>query len=156
LGVPADAGGLGLLGLVLDLYSRFVVGWATSTSIDRKLVIDALQKARHRRNPAPGMLYHSDRGSQYASEDYQAVLDEAGIIGSMSRRGNCHDNAVAESFFKTLKTELGEDFESRPDADRQLFDYIEVFYNQHRKHSSIGYKSPAKFERINQAVALAA
>lgn len=143
------------LAVVLDLYSRFVVGWATSTTIDRQLALDALTSARLRRKPKPGLLHHSDRGTQYASEDYQNALDEAGMIGSMSGRGNCYDNAVAESFFSTLKQELGEDFDSHAYARRELFDYIEVFYNQRRKHSTLGYKSPAQFERINQPATVA-
>lgn len=144
------------LAVVLDLFSRFVVGWATSTKIDRQLALDALTAARLRRKPGPGLLHHSDRGCQYASEDYQKALDEAGMIGSMSRRGNCYDNAVVESFFSTLKHELGEDFDSHEHARRELFEYIEVFYNQRRKHSALGYKSPAQFERINQSAAVAA
>lgn len=135
------------LAVVLDLFSRFVVGWAVSPIIDRHLVIKALDMAQKRRGSAPGRLFHSDRGSQYASEDYRKALLEGGFTCSMSRKGNCHDNAVSESWFSTLKAELGEDFESHASLERQLFDFIEVFYNQERSHSTLGYVSPAQFER---------
>jgi putative transposase len=134
------------LAAILDLHSRMVVGWAVSAVIDRHLVIKALDAALKRRAPGAG-LHHSDQGSQYASEDYQGVLEVNGITCSMSRRGDCYDNAAMESWFGTLKTELGESFESHADAKRQLFDYIEVFYNQKRRHSAIGYVSPMEFER---------
>jgi transposase InsO family protein len=135
------------LAAVLDLYSRMVVGWAVSAVIDRHLVLKALDMALKRRCPSAGLLHHSDQGSQYASGDYQKVLDARGITCSMSRKGDCYDNAAMESWFGTLKTELGETFETHADGKRQLFDYIEVFYNQRRRHSSIGYVSPAQFER---------
>lgn len=135
------------LAAVLDLHSRMIVGWAVSAVIDRHLVIKALNEALKRRDPAAGLLYHSDRGSQYASEDHQDVLETNGITCSMSRRGDCYDNAAMESWFGTLKTELGESFESHADAKRKLFDYIEIFYNQKRRHSALGYVSPAEFER---------
>jgi putative transposase len=135
------------LAAVLDLFSRFVVGWAVSPVIDRHLVLKALEMAQKRRGSAPGRLFHSDRGSQYASEDYRKALVAGGFTCSMSRKGNCHDNAVSESWFSTLKAELGERFGSQAAADRQLFDYIEVFYNQQRSHSTLGYVSPAEFER---------
>ncbi len=135
------------LAAVLDLYSRFLVGWALSAVNDRHLVITALEMALQRRRPAAGLLHHSDQGSPYASADYQAVLAQHGVTGSMSRRGNCYDNAVMESWFATVKNELGERFDSGGDATRQLFDYIEVFYNQRRRHSTLGYLSPAAFER---------
>jgi transposase InsO family protein len=134
------------LAAVLDLFSRAIVGWAISAVIDRHLVIAALEMALKRRCPGPGLLCHSDQGSQYASDDYQKKLDANGIVCSMSRRGDCYDNAVMESWFGTLKTELGEHFDSPFDAKRQLFDYIEVFYNRKRMHSSLGYVSPAEFE----------
>lgn len=134
------------LAAILDLYSRYVVGWALSAVNDRRLVIKALEMALKRRCPEVGLLHHSDQGSPYASEDYQAVLTEAGITCSMSRRANCFDNAVMESFFSTVKTELGERFESYGIAKEQLFDYIEVFYNQRRRHSTLGQISPAAFE----------
>lgn len=135
------------LAVVLDLYSRMVVGWAVSALIDRHLVLKALDMALKRRGPGPGLLHHSDRGSQYASEDYQKVLEARGITCSMSRKGNCHDNAAMESWFGTLKTELGETFETHAEGKRKLFDYIELFYNQKRRHSTLGYVSPAEFER---------
>lgn len=135
------------LAAVLDLYSRFVVGWALSAVNDRHLVIKALDMALKRRGPVAGLLHHSDQGSPYASEDYQDLLDAQGIRGSMSRRGNCYDNAVMESFFSTVKSELGEHFETYGIAKEELFDYIEVFYNQRRRHSTLGQISPAAFER---------
>ena len=140
-------GGRLYLAAVLDLYSRFVVGWAVSAVNDRHLVIKALRMAVKRRRPAPGLLHHSDQGSPYASEDYQRVLETNGLVGSMSRRGNCLDNAAIESWFSTVKHELGERFESCGEAKMALFDYIEVFYNQQRRHSTIGHISPAEFER---------
>ena len=144
------------LAAVLDLFSRAIVGWAVSAVIDRHLVIAALEMALKRRCPGPGLLCHSDQGSQYASDDYQKKLDVNGITCSMSRRGDCYDNAAMESWFGTLKTELGENFDSMFEAKRQLFDYIEVFYNRKRMHSSLGYVSPAEFERNASAVRLAA
>ena len=140
------------LAVVLDLFSRFVVGWAVSPIIDRHLVLKALEMAQKRRGSAPGRLFHSDRGSQYASEDYRKALVDGGFTCSMSRKGNCHDNAVSESWFSTLKAELGERFDSHATADRQLFEYIEVFYNQQRSHSTLGYISPAEFERNAGAI----
>jgi putative transposase len=135
------------LAAILDLFSRFVVGWAVSTVNDRHLTLKALGMALKRRCPDAGLLHHSDQGCTYASEDYQRMLDAHGITCSMSRRGDCYDNAVMEAFFSTLKTELADRFESCGDAKMQLFDYLEVFYNQRRRHSTIGYVSPAVFER---------
>jgi transposase InsO family protein len=135
------------LAVIVDLYSRFVVGWATSPVNDRHLAKRALESAARRRSPPRGLLHHTDRGSPYASDDYQRALAILGFECSMSRRGNCYDNAVMESWFNTLKVELGERFESHADALRKLFDYIEGFYNPHRRHSSLGYLSPAAFER---------
>jgi putative transposase len=142
-------GGSGKLYLaaVLDLFSRVIVGWAFSAVNDRHLTIKALEMALKRRCPAIGLLHHSDQGCTYASEDYQDVLQARGIVCSMSRRGNCYDNAVMESFFSTVKTELGEHFESHGVATRQLFEYIEGFYNTRRRHSTLGYVSPSEFER---------
>ena len=142
-------GGSGKLYLaaILDLCSRFIVGWAVSAVNDRHLTIKALQMALKRRCPDAGLLHHSDQGGTYASEDYQAVLDTHGITCSMSRRGNCYDNAVMESFFSTVKSELREHFDSNGEAKMELFDYIEVFYNQRRRHSTLGQISPAAFER---------
>jgi len=145
------AGGKLYLASVLDLYSRFIVGWAVSAVNDRHLTIKALEMALKRRCPDAGLLHHSDQGGTYASEDYQVLLGKYGITCSMSRRGNCYDNAVMESFFSTLKSELGERFESHGDAKMELFDYIEVFYNQRRRHSTIGQISPAEYERRTQA-----
>jgi transposase InsO family protein len=139
--------GRAYLAVVLDLYSRFVVGWAFSAVNDRHLTIKALEMALQRRCPEAGLLHHSDQGCTYASEDYQTVLTAHGLVCSMSRRGNCHDNAVVEAFFSTLKGEEGEWFASHGDAKMQLFDYIEVFYNQRRRHSSAGRMSPAAYER---------
>jgi putative transposase len=135
------------LAVILDLFSRFVVGWAVSAVNDRHLTLKALERALKRRCPAAGLLHHSDRGSTYASEDYQEVLETHGITCSMSRTGDCYDNAVMEAFFSTLKTELADRFENCAEAKMQLFDYIDVFYNQRRRHSTIGYVSPAVFER---------
>ncbi len=135
------------LAVILDLFSRFVVGWAMSTHNDRRLALDALEGAVLRRRPDRGLLHHSDRGSTYASGDYQAALDQLGVQCSMSRKGNCYDNAVMESWFGMFKTELGETFESLADAKRRTFSYIEVFYNQQRLHSTLGYVSPSDFER---------
>jgi transposase InsO family protein len=145
------AGGKLYLAGILDLFSRFIVGWAISAVNDRHLTIKALEMALKRRCPDAGLLHHSDQGCTYASEDYRAVLETHGITCSMSRRGNCHDNAVMESFFSTLKSELGERFESHGNAKMELFDYIEVFYNQQRRHSTIGQISPAEYERRTQA-----
>jgi len=135
------------LAVILDLYSRFVVGWAVSAVNDRHLTLKALELALKRRCPVIGLLHHSDQGCTYASEAYQAVLTVRGIVCSMSRRGNCYDNAVMESFFSTVKSELGDQFASNGDAKMELFDYIEVFYNQRRRHSTLGQISPAAFER---------
>lgn len=135
------------LAVVLDLYSRFIVGWSVSPSNDRHLAIRALEGAIKRRCPGTGLLHHSDRGAPYTSEDYQNLLEANGVICSMSRKGNCIDNAAMESWFSTLKSELGERFESFGEAKTELFDYIEVFYNQKRRHSSLDYVSPAEYER---------
>ena len=135
------------LAVILDLFSRFVVGWAISAINDRHLTLRALEAALKRRCPDSGLLHHSDQGGPYASEDYQDVLEAQGITCSMSRRGNCYDNSVMEAFFSTLKGEVGERFPSHAEAKAELFDYIEVFYNQRRRHSSAGRMSPADFER---------
>jgi transposase InsO family protein len=139
------------LAAVLDLYSRFIVGWAVSPVNDRHLTIKALEMALKRRCPDAGLLHHSDRGCTYASEDYQAILDARGLTCSMSRRGDCYDNAVMESFFSTVKSELADRFDSVGEAKVELFDYIEVFYNQRRRHSTLGQISPAAFERREAA-----
>jgi transposase InsO family protein len=134
------------LAVILDLYSRMVVGWALSRENDRKLVLRALDQAVRRRRPGHGLLHHSDRGSPYASEDYQEKLASWGIVCSMSRSGDCYDNAPMESWIGTYKTELGESFASEADAEVKTFDYIEVFYNHQRLHSTLGYRSPYEFE----------
>ena len=137
------------LAVVLDLFNRQVVGWSTSSTIDQSLVGRALSKALQMRRPPEGLLHHSDRGSQYASRAYQEQLVEAGITCSMSRKGNCWDNAVVESFFSTLKTELvdGKVYRSRSEARADIFEYIEIWYNRQRRHSSLGYLSPTEFEQ---------
>jgi putative transposase len=135
------------LAAILDLYSRFVVGWAVNPVNDRHLAIKALERALKRRCPEAGLLHHSDQGCTYASEDYQRLLDARGITCSMSRRGDCYDNAVMESFFSTVKSELADRFDSFAEAKMALFDYLEVFYNQRRRHSTLGQISPAAFER---------
>lgn len=135
------------LAVILDLFSRFVVGWAVSAVNDRHLAIRALDAALKRRCPENGLLHHSDQGSPYASEDYQKILEVQGITCSMSRRGNCYDNAVMESFFSTVKSELADRFESFGGAKMELFDYLEMFYNQRRRHSTLGQVSPAAFEK---------
>jgi len=136
------------LAVVLDLFSRMVVGWAIGTDLSRHLPLRALQMALGRRQPVPGALYHSDRGSQYASKDYQRLLAARGMVSSMSRKGECYDNAVVESFFHTLKVERVhlEDYQSHREAIADLFEYIEVFYNRQRRHSHLGLVSPAAFE----------
>ena len=137
------------LAAILDLFSRRVVGFAMSERIDRQLALDALRAAGGRRLPNAGLVHHSDRGSQYASGDYQDALAEAGVVCSMSRKGNCWDNAVAESFFATLKTELVylRRFATRAEARAAIFEFIESFYNRERRHSTLGYLSPVEFER---------
>jgi len=138
------------LAAVLDLYSRFVVGWAVSAVNDRHLTLKALEMGLKRRCPGTGLLHHSDRGSTYASEDYRRALAARGITCSMSRKGNCYDNAVVESWFKTVKAELGSRFDNHAHAKEELFDYIEIFYNQQRRHSALDYVSPAEYERASQ------
>jgi putative transposase len=136
------------LAAVEDLYSRRVVGWAMAEYMESRLVVDALEMAVQRRLPEQGLLAHSDRGSQYASEHYQRLLAQHGIACSMSRRANCWDNAPMESFFASLKKELvhDADFATRAEARAAIFEYIEVFYNSKRRHSSLGYVSPAEYE----------
>jgi putative transposase len=145
--IGASGNGKLYLAAILDLFSRFIVGWAVSAVNDRHLTINALEMALRRRCPEIGLLHHSDQGSTYASEDYQDVLNARGIVCSMSRRGNCWDNAVMESFFSTVKSELADRFDSCGEAKMELFDYIEVFYNQRRRHSTLGQISPAAYER---------
>jgi putative transposase len=137
------------LAVVEDLYSKRIVGWSMGSRIDSRLVVDALEMALAARQPGAGLVAHSDRGSQYASEHYQGLLARHGIVCSMSRRANCWDNAPIESFFASLKKELtrSEIFATREEARSSLFEYIEVFYNRIRRHSSLGYKSPVEYER---------
>jgi transposase InsO family protein len=140
------------LSVVLDLFSRRIVGWAMGASLERWLVLSALEMARAGRQPAPGLLLHSDRGSQYASLDYQQALCAAGMVCSMSRRGNCFDNAVTESFFATLKKELvyRSRFATRAEARSAIFAWIVGWYNRKRRHTSLGSLSPEVFERRYQ------
>lgn len=145
--VIGDGGAKLYLAAILDLFSRYVVGWAISAVNDRRLTLKALEMAVQHRCPEPGLLHHSDRGCTYTCEDYQAYLATRGITCSMSRRADCYDNAVMESFFATVKKEEAERFPSYGDAKMALFDYIEVFYNQRRRHSTLGQISPARFER---------
>lgn len=137
------------LAVVLDLYSRKVVGLAMDKSLHTELVLKALEQALQRRQPAEGLRHHSDRGCQYTSDAFQALLAKNKVACSMSGTGNCYDNAVAESFFHTLKTEwiYFERYDNREQARRSIFEYVEVFYNNQRRHSTVGYLSPAEFER---------
>jgi len=136
------------LAAVMDLYSRGIVGWSMGSSLDAGLTVSALRQAVQRRRPDTGVVFHSDRGVQYASMPFRAELEREGFIQSMSRKGDCWDNAVMESFFHTLKTEHAnfEKYHSRAEARTKLFDYIEIFYNRQRRHSTLGYKSPLAFE----------
>lgn len=149
--IATDEGWL-YLAAVIDLYSRRVVGWATAEHLRAELCQDALAMAITQRRPPAGLLHHSDRGVQYACDDYQAVLASQDMRPSMSRTGNCYDNAVVESFFATLKTELvyASHYATRTQARQSLFEYIEVFYNRQRRHSSLGYVSPAEFEQVDR------
>ena len=133
---------------MLDLGSRRCVGWAMRDTMEVDLVTSALRMAREARRPAPGLIFHSDRGSRYASEAYRTKLTASGMLASMGRKGDCHDNAVAESFFATLQFELimQHDWHSRDEARRSIFRYIETWYNRKRRHSTLGYVSPAAYE----------
>jgi len=133
--------------IVLDIFSRSIVGWSMGERITDDLVINAFLKAIMRRNPGNALIFHSDRGSQYASYRFRNLLASYGVTQSMSNKGNCYDNAVAESFFSTLKTELGYRYESRSIARQSIFEYIEVFYNRIRRHSALNYLSPLEYER---------
>jgi putative transposase len=141
----ATAEGWLYLAIILDLYTRQIVGWAMRERMTKELVIDALRMAWFRRRPPPGLIHHSDRGSQYCSHDFQKQLAAYGMLASMSRKGNCWDNATSESFFNSLKNERvhGSRYETRDEARADLFDYIEVFYNRSRRHSALGGQSPA-------------
>jgi len=150
--IPTAEGWL-YLAVVLDLFSRRIVGWSMGPRLDKSLVIDALRMALTGRRPADGLLHHSDRGSQYASNEYREMLQAHSIFASMSRKGDCWDNAVVESFFKTLKVErvYHRKYRTRDEAQADIFQYIEVFYNRLRRHSAIGYHSPVDFEMLRVA-----
>ena len=150
--VPTREGWL-LLAVVLDLFSRKVVGWSMGERLTSELAQRALLHAIEQRRPEEGLLIHSDRGKEYYANDYQEMLKENGMICSMSRLGNCYDNAVMESFFHSLKVEQvhHDDYRTRAEARSAIFDYIEIFYNRQRKHSSIGYLSPVAFEESGVA-----
>lgn len=145
--IATEAGWM-YLAVVLDLCSRRVVGWSMKPTLERELVLGALHMALGARAVRKGLLHHSDRGSQYASWDYQRLLEKAGLRASMSGRGNCYDNAVVESFFATLKKELihRRRYRTREEARADIFEYIEVFYNRKRLHSTLGYRSPVAYE----------
>lgn len=140
--------GWAYLAIVMDLYSRRIVGWAVEPYLTDDLPIKAMKAALHTRRPPTGLIHHSDRGSQYGSKDYIKLLRDHGIVSSMSEKGDCWDNAPVESFFSTLKKELGEVFETRSQAKQDVFDFIEVWYNCQRIHSTLGYASPADYERL--------
>lgn len=140
------------LAVIIDLYSRYVVGWSMSHRLESRLVLDALKMAADRRGLDHAVIMHSDRGVQYASEAVQRFYDRNNMVCSMSRKGNCWDNAVTESFFATLKRELDDPiFDSRESARAIIFDFIEIWYNRKRRHSTLGYVSPEQFEKLNQA-----
>lgn len=150
--IPTDEGWLYLAG-VMNLKYRKIIGLSMKDRLTQELAVDALKQAIIRDGVADGLIHHSDRGSQYASKEYQALLKEHSILPSMSRKGNCYDNAYMESFFHTLKTELirHNRFRTREEAKLSIFEYVEVFYNRIRKHSALGYKSPAEYERMQNA-----
>jgi transposase InsO family protein len=143
------------LATVLDLGSRRCVGWSMQDTMEVELVLSALRMACEARRPAPGLIFHSDRGSQYASGEYREELEKYGMIASMSGKGDCYDNAVAESFFATLEFELlmKHDWHTRDEARRAIFRYIETWYNRKRRHSSLGYVSPETYEEQLKAAA---
>jgi transposase InsO family protein len=148
--IPTKQGWL-YLAAVMDLYSRRIIGWATSEHIDSALVLSAMKMALSQRRPHAGLLHHSDRGSQYASDNFQDLLDDNGIVCSMSRKGDCWDNACMESFFGSLKMEWVRDknYSSFEEAKKDIFKYVETFYNSRRRHASLGYLSPAAYEELN-------
>lgn len=150
--IPTRSGVL-YLATVLDLGSRRCVGWAMRDTLEVELALSALRMARAARAPGPGLIHHSDRGSQYTAGDYRAELTAHGMVASMSGKGDCYDNAVAESFFSTLEFELlmKHDWSTREDARRAIFQYIETWYNRKRRHSTLGYISPAEYEQQLQA-----
>ncbi len=138
------------LAVIVDLYSRQVVGWSLDKTMTRELVCSALRQAYFRRQPGTGLVFHSDRGSQYCSREFRRLLTQYRMLQSQSRRANCWDNACVESFFHTLKTEMiyHEDFQTRDEARRAIFEWVEAFYNRQRLHSTLGYKSPVDLERM--------
>jgi transposase InsO family protein len=148
--IPTRKGWL-YLAAVLDLFSRKIIGWAMDHRMNSGLVCEALQMALQMRRPDVGTVVHTDQGTQYSSFEYQKMLTKNDLLCSMSRKGRCGDNAVMESFFHTLKTELVvfEDYHTRDQARSSLFEYIELFYNRLRRHSTLNYLSPAQFEIIN-------
>lgn len=150
--IPTREGWL-YLAVVIDLCSRAVVGWSMDSRMKADLVNDAMLMAIWKRKPAKGLIFHSDRGSQYASDSYRKTLKTHGVKASMSKKGDCWDNAVAESFFHTLKTEMIHhcDFKTREEARAAIFEYIEVFYNRQRLHSANGYEAPLVFEVMQEA-----
>ena len=150
--IPTAEGWL-YLAAILDLYSKLIVGWSMKSRMTKKLVLDALKMAVDRRRPGPGLIHHSDRGSQYAGNAYQRELRSHQMICSMSRKGDCWDNAPMESWFHSLKTELVNqgDYQTRQQAKTEIFEYIEAFYNRSRKHSALGYMNPAQYEMVNRA-----
>ncbi len=137
--------------IVMDLYSRKIIGWSMSNRIDKELTQDALEMAFINRNPTTVVMHHSDQGKEYTNNDYQDLLKERNMLVSMSRKANCYDNAVVESFFKTIKAELARKtkFKTQDEAKSAIFEYIEIFYNRKRMHSTLGYLSPMEYERLN-------
>lgn len=153
--IPTDEGWL-YLASTMDLCSRKIVGWSMASTLHATIVIDALRMAIEQRGPAAGLIHHSDRGVQYACAEFRDELNAHGFVASMSRKGNCYDNAAKESFFHTLKAELvsHERYTSRAEARASVFEYIEAFYNRQRLHSTLGYMSPSDFERRNLSMIL--
>jgi putative transposase len=137
------------LTVIIDLFSRLVVGWSLSSSLSHEMVLTALKRAVRRRRPGKGVIFHSDRGVQYACTNFRKELTKHGFIQSMSRKGNCWDNAVAESFFSVMKTELiyHERYNGHQDTLHSVFEYIEIFYNRERRHSTLGYLAPVEYEK---------
>jgi len=149
--IPTKMGWL-YLAVVMDLFSRRIVGWAMSGNIDSKLVQSAMKMAILHRDPDKGLIHHSDRGVQYAAQDFRDLLDDNKVVCSMSRKGNCRDNACVESFFGSLKSEWikGKIYETYEDGEKDIFKYVEVFYNRKRRHASLGYVSPAVYEEMHE------
>lgn len=155
--IPTDEGWL-YLASILDVHSRRIVGWSMKDTLRVELTLDALDMALRARRPSPGLIHHSDRGSQYAAKAYRRALEKAGALPSMSGKGNCYDNATKESFFHSLKTELVHRvrYRTREEARASVFEWIEAFYNRQRLHSALGYQPPVEFEEALGAAALAA